>query len=140
MQDKRIIILLALVAVGVRCLFNYVPSNIVVGFPLASLMQDNFGNWVRPELPLEYYVNYLSIYIAFACAWRALEMSNQWAKLHFLVLFWAELASLFDFMLRYGQDMYFAGFDMNTVKILVFAASFPVKFLLNFYGGNRNNP
>ncbi len=135
--NKSKILLLALVAISVRCLFNYMPSSIIMEFPLAGLMQDEHGNWVYPSMSLPYYVFFLMIYVAFCSVWYMCADVYEDAKIEFKVLFWAEFAAMLDFVLRCGQDIFWFGFDMNTVKVIAFAASIPANLLIKHYGGSR---
>src|ERR1700749_83071 len=119
---------LALVALTARCAFNYFPNvHPVSFFPFA------------PDVLItrSFYAYYIGVFVSYLCIWAALGYSFKDLKFQFTVLFFAELAALFDFMLRYGEDIIWPGFDMNKVKIVAFGVSFPVNFLLKHYGGSH---
>lgn len=135
--SRKKILWLVTGAMLARCIFNYVPGHIVVSFPFADLMPDEHGNLVRPVIPLPYYIYYLGEYAAYLCAWAALRIAFPKLRFELKVLFFSELAALFDFIMRYGQDIVWMGFDFHSVQFLLFGLSIPVKYLLISYGGSR---
>lgn len=134
---RKKILWLAIGALLARCIFNYVPGDIYISFPLASPMPDVSGNLVDPVIPMPYWAHYVGDFISFICCWAALRSAYPKLRFEFTVLFFSELAALFDFVLRYGQDIIWTGFDAHSVQFLSLLIAIPAKYLLIFYGGTR---
>lgn len=110
-----------LASIASRCAFNYFSNAYTKAFfPLAP---DVF---ITPS----FYVYYAGEYVGYLCVWAALGIAIKDMKITFTVLFFAELAAFFDYALRYGADIAWVGFDMNTVRLLAFTLSLPINFFL----------
>lgn len=49
----------------------------------------------------------------------------------FSILFWLEVVAVINYFLRYGQDFYFAGFDMMTIRFVVWGIAAAINILSN---------
>jgi hypothetical protein len=136
-STRKIILWLAAGALFARCIFNYVPGDISMSFPLASPMPDGTGNISSPVIPLPYWAHYVGDFLSFLCCWAALRLGYPKLKFEFTVLAISELAALFDFVLRYGQDIIWTGFDAHSLQFLALGFAIPAKYLYIRYGGTR---
>lgn len=126
-NDTKILLLIAASLSGSIAMY-YVTSDphaLIHPFPFCDIdihpqAYVHLGMWrVRSMLLIS------ALYIALPRYWKMLT-----------VFFFLEFIDLLDFGFRYGEDFYFKGLDMNTIKLIVYILFIGYNLIKN----NRETP